>query len=143
MPWRNSDAYGSQPYAAFTDPNGFNFTFDVGSDNFMSPYAFPHMSPDSAWTPTSQQFATSNQSDSLSPLEINNFTSPTQDQDLQYAPSTNASVHSDGSSIPAFSIRHSYPDQQKSSTQMIDSSDLSQGQKRNSSFLDFEAPQVP
>ncbi|KAI4741004.1 hypothetical protein E4T50_08547 [Aureobasidium sp. EXF-12298] len=143
MPWRNSDAYGSQPYAAFTDPNGFNFTFDVGSDNFMSPYAFPHMSPDSAWTPTSQQFATSNQSDSLSPLEINNFTSPTQDQDLQYAPSTNASVHSDGSSIPAFSIRHSYPDQQKPSAQMIDSSNLSHGQKRSSSFLDFEAPQVP
>ena len=48
MPWRNSDAYGSQQYAAFTDPNGFNFAFDVGSDNLMSPYAFPHMSPDSA-----------------------------------------------------------------------------------------------
>ncbi|CAD0082851.1 unnamed protein product [Aureobasidium vineae] len=143
MPWRKSDAYGSQPYSAFSDPSGFDFTFDVGSDNFMSPYAFPHMSPDSAWTPTSQQFATSAQSDSLSPLEINNFTSPTQDQDLQYAPSTNPSVHSDGSSLAAFSVRQSYLDQQKPSTQLLDPSDLSHGQKRNASFLDFETPQVP
>lgn len=48
MPWRNAGAYGSYPYAAFADPNGFNFAYDVGSDSFMSPYAFPHMSPDSA-----------------------------------------------------------------------------------------------
>lgn len=115
----------------------------VTMDLLLSSPSTPRYSYSLPGTPTSQQFATSNQSDSLSPLEINNFTSPAQDQDLQYAPSTNASVHSDGSSIPAFSIRHSYPDQQKPSTQMIDSSNLSHGQKRNSSFLDLEAPQVP
>ncbi|CAC9894985.1 unnamed protein product [Aureobasidium pullulans] len=137
MPWRNADAYGSQQYAAFADPSGFNFAYDVGSDNFMSPYAFPHMSPEAAWTPASQQFTTSNQSDSLSPLEISNFTSPSQDQDLQYAPSGNASVHSDENSVAAFAAaRQSYLDQQKPAMQMPDSADFSHGQKRNASFLD-------
>ncbi|THX05166.1 hypothetical protein D6D13_07296 [Aureobasidium pullulans] len=137
MPWRNADAYGSQQYAAFADPNGFNFAYDVGSDNFMSPYAFPHMSPEAAWTPASQQFTTSNQSDSLSPLEISNFTSPSQDQDLQYAPSGNASVHSDENSVAAFAAaRQSYLDQQKPAMQMPDSADFSHGQKRDASFLD-------
>lgn len=115
----------------------------VTMDLLLSSPSTPRYSYSLPGTPTSQQFTTSNQSDSLSPLEINNFTSPTQDQDLQYAPSTNASVHSDGSSLAAFSIRHSYPDEQKPSTQMIDSSNLSHGQKRNSSFLDLEAPRVP
>ncbi|KAH0292572.1 hypothetical protein M436DRAFT_49867 [Aureobasidium namibiae CBS 147.97] len=142
MPWRNSEPYGSHPYATFADPNGFNFAYDVGSDSFMSPYAFPHMSPDSSWTPTSQQFATSNQSDSLSPLETNNFTSPAQDQDLRYAPSTNSSVHSDGNCDVAFSVSQSYLDQHKPLTQMADLSIPTQGQKRNASFLDFEPPQA-
>lgn len=115
----------------------------VTMDLLLSSPSTPRYSYSLPGTPTSQQFTTSNQSDSLSPLEINNFTSPTQDQDLQYAPSTNPSVHSDGSSLAAFSIRHSYPDEQKPSTQMIDSSNLSHGQKRNSSFLDLEAPQIP
>ncbi|CAD0016356.1 unnamed protein product [Aureobasidium pullulans] len=137
MPWRNADAYGSQQYAAFADPSGFNFAYDVGSDNFMSPYAFPHMSPEAAWTPASQQFTTSNQSDSLSPLEISNFTSPSQDQDLQYAPSGSASVYSDENSVAAFAAaRQSYLDQQKPAMQMPDSADFSHGQKRDASFLD-------
>jgi hypothetical protein len=93
-------------------------------------------------TPTSQQFATSNQSDSLSPLGINDFTSPTQDQSLQYAPSTNPSVHSDENSVAAFSIHQSFLDQQKPSTQMADLSVPSHGQKRDASFLDFSTPQA-
>ncbi|KAI5250552.1 hypothetical protein E4T42_04943 [Aureobasidium subglaciale] len=142
MPWRNPDAYGSQQYAAFADPNGFNFTYDVGSDSFMSPYAFPHMSPESAWTPASQQFATSNQSDSLSPLEINNFTSPIQDQDLQYAPSANVSLQSDENPHAAFtSIRHPYSNQQKPSAQMANYNNPSLGHKRDASFLERESPQ--
>ncbi|KAI5205472.1 hypothetical protein E4T39_03089 [Aureobasidium subglaciale] len=141
MPWRNPDAYGSQQYAAFADPNGFNFTYDVGSDSIMSPYAFPHMSPESAWTPASQQFATSNQSDSLSPLETNNFTSPIQDQDFQYAPSANAPMQSDGNSHTAFtSIRHSYSDQQKPSPQMVNYNNSSLSHKRDASFLELESP---
>jgi hypothetical protein len=93
-------------------------------------------------TPTSQQFASSNQSDSLSPLEINNFTSPTQDQDLQYASSTNPSVHTDGVPVATFPVRQSYLDQQKPSPQMADSDLSSHGQKRNASFLDFATPQA-
>jgi hypothetical protein len=93
-------------------------------------------------TPTSQQFATSNQSDSLSPLGINNFTSPTQDQSLQYAPSTTHSIHSDENSVAAFSIHQSYLDQQKPSMQMTDLNVPSHGQKRNASFLDFPTPQA-
>jgi hypothetical protein len=93
-------------------------------------------------TPTSQQFAASNQSDSLSPLEVNNFTSPTQDQDLQYASSANPPVRTDGNSVAPFPVRQSYLDQQKSSPQMADSDIPSHGQKRDASFLDSAAPQV-
>ncbi|KAI4751122.1 hypothetical protein E4T44_14886, partial [Aureobasidium sp. EXF-8845] len=87
-------------------------------------------------TPTSQQFAASNQSDSLSPLEVNNFTSPTQDQDLQYVSSANPPVHTDGNSVAPFPVRQSYLDQQKSSPQMADSDMPSHGQKRDASSLD-------
>jgi len=111
-------------------------------DLLLSSPSTPRYSYSVAGTPTSQQFATSNQSDSLSPLEINNFTSPAQNQDLHYAPSTNPSVHSDGTCDVAFSVSQSYLEQQKPSTQMADLSIPTQGQKRNASFLDFEPPQA-
>jgi len=158
MPFRNPGAYG----AAFADPNGFDFGYDVGSDSLMNPYGFPLMSPDAscqytspalpvpmssimmvntpsppeysfslAGTPESQQFAAnSTQSDSLSPLEINNFTSPAQDQDVQYPPSAGASVHSDGNAAAA---RRSYLD-------MANAEVRSHGQKRNASYLGTESP---
>lgn len=106
-------------------------------DLLLSSPSTPSYSYSLPGTPASQQFTTSNQSDSLSPLEISNFTSPSQDQDLQYAPSGNASVHSDENSVAAFAAaRQSYLDQQKPAMQMPDSADLSHGQKRDASFLD-------
>lgn len=106
-------------------------------DLLLSSPSTPSYSYSLPGTPASQQFTTSNQSDSLSPLEISNFTSPSQDQDLQYAPSGNASVHSDENSVAAFAAaRQSYLDQQKSAMQMTDSADFSHGQKRDASFLD-------
>lgn len=177
MPFRNSGAYGSQQYAAFADPNGFDFIYDMGSDSLMSPYAFPLMSPDAACeytplpllspstnptattdvvmdlmlssptpsppqysyslagTPASQQFAASNQSDSLSPLEITNFTSPPQDQETQYTPSAGISVKSDDTSPSA---HQSYLNQQQ-----VSAEPLSHGQKRNASFLGPDSPSAP
>lgn len=111
-------------------------------DLLLSSPSTPAYSYSVPGTPTSQQFATSNQSDSLSPLEINHFTSPTQSQDLQYASSTNPSVHSDGNCDAAFSVSQSYLDEQKPSTHVGDLSTPIQGQKRNASFLDFEPPQA-
>lgn len=106
-------------------------------DLLLSSPSTPSYSYSLPGTPASQQFTTSNQSDSLSPLEISNFTSPSQDQDLQYAPSGNASVHSDENSVAAFAAaRQSYLDQQKPAMQMPDSADFSHGQKRDASFLD-------
>ena len=120
----------------------FHYHHVTAMDLLLSSPSTPTYSYSLPGTPTSQQFATSNQSDSLSPLEINNFTSPTQNQDLQYAPSTNPSVHSDGNGDTAFSVSQSYLDEQKPSTQIADLSIPTQGQKRNASFLDFNPPQA-
>lgn len=180
MPYRNSGAYASQQYAAFADPNGFNFTYDVGSDNLMSPYAFPLMSPDAscqytplaltpppnsaaaimnlvsstpsppqysyslAGTPASQQFTASNQSDSLSPLEIGSFTTPPQDQDIQCPSSAGALVQSDEN--PAIAVaaaaRRSHLDQQQVPAPMANPDALFHGQKRNASFLGPDSPVI-
>lgn len=45
MPFRTANAYASYDYAGFGSPGPFPYSYDLGSDGFMSPYVVPMVSP--------------------------------------------------------------------------------------------------
>ncbi|GAB7348422.1 hypothetical protein MBLNU459_g6848t1 [Dothideomycetes sp. NU459] len=72
MPFRNADTYGPYGYTDFTSPGAYPFSYDMGNDQYMSPYGLPYMSgsepsPQQNWSPASQ--TQGSRSDHLSPLE--------------------------------------------------------------------------
>lgn len=45
MPFRNASAYNDYDYTGFGSPGAFPFNYDLASNQFISPYGVPLVSP--------------------------------------------------------------------------------------------------